>query len=202
MIPRAERSAIDCTDETKPSVMPAGYSLPDVTLPPPLAEMARDTILTGLCVRQMGMHSLLTAELENTETFRGTMVIGYYRGLPIFIEPMLTRSLLLRSARSTCPFPASPGWRGPIHGPSGRSTTLDGSSTSSCFLTLRRPRRRNGRESRRRPPCSGCRLHARVRRLQFPEITHPSSLVSRNKTGHYPAVVPADEYSTIADRAA
>jgi hypothetical protein len=26
------------------------------------------------------VHSLLTAELESTETFRGTMVIGYYRG--------------------------------------------------------------------------------------------------------------------------
>lgn len=111
-IPRAERSAIDCTDETKPSVMPAGYSLPDVTLPPPLAEMARDTVLTGLCVGQMGMHSLLTAELESTETFRGTMVIGYYRGLPIFIEPMLTRSLLLEKRSFDLPIPGIPGMAG------------------------------------------------------------------------------------------
>jgi len=111
-IPRAERSAIDCADETKPSVMPAGYSLPDVTLPPPLAEMARDTILTGLCVRQMGMHSLLTAELESTETFRGTMVVGYYRGLPIFIEPMLTRSLLLEKRSFDLPIPRIPGMAG------------------------------------------------------------------------------------------
>jgi hypothetical protein len=43
----------------------------------------------------MGMHSLLTSELESTDTFRGSMVIGYYHGTPIFIEPMLTRSLLL-----------------------------------------------------------------------------------------------------------
>ena len=111
-IPRAERSAIDCTDETKPSVMPAGYSLPDVTLPPPLAEMARDTILTGLCVRQMGMHSLLTTELESTGTFRGTMVVGYYRGLPIFIEPMLTRSLLLEKRSFDLPIPSIPGMAG------------------------------------------------------------------------------------------
>jgi len=30
--------------------------------------------------------------LESTVTFRGTMVVGYYRGLPIFIEPLLTCS--------------------------------------------------------------------------------------------------------------
>ena len=111
-IPRAERLAIDCTDETKPPVMPAGYSLPDVTLPPPLAEMAGDTILTGLCVRQMGMHSLLTAELESTQTFRGTMVVGFYRGVPIFIEPMLTRSLLLEKRSFDLPIPALPGMAG------------------------------------------------------------------------------------------
>ena len=111
-IPRAERSAIDCTDETKPSVMPAGYSLPDVTLPPPLAAMAGDTTLTGLCVRQMGMHSLLTAELESTNTFRGTMVIGYYRGRPIFIEPMVTRSLLLEKRSFDLPSPGIPGMAG------------------------------------------------------------------------------------------
>ena len=108
-IPRAERVAIDCTNETKPSVMPAGYRLPDVTLPAPLAEMAGDTTLTGLCVRQMGMHSLLIAELESTETFRGTMVIGYYRGLPIFIEPMLTRSLLQEKRSFDLPIPSIPG---------------------------------------------------------------------------------------------
>jgi hypothetical protein len=111
-IPRAERDSIDCTDESKPSAMPAGYSLPDVTLPPPLAEMARDTILTGLCVRQMGMHSLLTAELESTKPFRGTMVIGYYRGKPIFIEPMLTRSLLLEKRSFDLPIPSIPGMTG------------------------------------------------------------------------------------------
>jgi hypothetical protein len=111
-IPRAQRAAIDCTDETKPSVMAAGYSMPDVTLPPALAEMARDTILTGLCVRQMGMHSLLTAELESRVPFRGTMVLGYYRGLPIFIEPMLTRDLLLEKRSFDLTIPGIPGMGG------------------------------------------------------------------------------------------
>ena len=111
-IPRAERLAIDCTDKSKPSVMPAGYSLPDVTLPPPLAEMAGESTLIGLCVRQMGMHSLLTSELESTETFRGTMVIGYYHGAPIFIEPMLTRTLLLEKRSFDLPIPSIPGTTG------------------------------------------------------------------------------------------
>ncbi|MHC4709600.1 MAG: DUF5602 domain-containing protein, partial [Planctomycetota bacterium] len=111
-IPPAERSAIDCTDETKPSVMPAGYSLPDVILPPPLAEMAGVSTLIGLCVQQMGMHSLLTSELESTDTFRGSMVIGYYHGTPIFIEPMLTRSLLLEKRSFDLPIPSIPGMTG------------------------------------------------------------------------------------------
>jgi hypothetical protein len=80
-ITTAERAAIDCVDQTKPTVLPAGYSLPDVTLPPPLAEMAGESPLIGLCVAEMGMHSLLTSELESTDTFRGSMVIGYYHGI-------------------------------------------------------------------------------------------------------------------------
>ena len=53
-----------------------------------------------------------SAELENTETFRGTMVIGYYRGKPIFIEPMLTRSLLLEKRSFDLPIPSIPGMVG------------------------------------------------------------------------------------------
>ncbi len=111
-IPPAERAAIDCTDETKPSVLPVGYSLPDVTLPPPLAEMAGESILIGLCVQQMGMHSLLTSELESTDAFRGSMVIGYYHGTPIFIEPMVTRALLLEKRSFDLPIPRLPGMSG------------------------------------------------------------------------------------------
>jgi hypothetical protein len=60
----------------------------------------------------MGMHSLLTAELESTETFRGSMVVGYYHGRPIFIEPMLTRSLLLEKRSFDLPIPNIPGMTG------------------------------------------------------------------------------------------
>jgi len=111
-IPPAERSAIDCADKTKPSVLPVGYTIPDVILPPALAEMAGGSPLIGLCVAQMGMHSLLTAELESTATFRGSMVIGYYHGRPIFIEPMLTRSLLLEKRSFDLPIPSIPGMTG------------------------------------------------------------------------------------------
>ncbi len=111
-ITREDRTAIDCIDETKPSVLPAGYSLPDVTLPPPLAEMAGESPLIGLCVAEMGMHSLLISELESTDTFRGSMVIGYYHGTPIFIEPMLTRELLLEKRSFDLPIPSIPGMAG------------------------------------------------------------------------------------------
>jgi hypothetical protein len=112
VIPPGERSAIDCADKTKPSVLPEGYSMPDVTLPPALAAMAGESPLIGLCVAQMGMHSLLTAELESTETFRGSMVIGFYHGRPIFIEPMLSRSILMEKRSFDLPIPGIPGMTG------------------------------------------------------------------------------------------
>lgn len=112
-IPTVERSGIDCADRTKPSSLPAGYSMPDVVFPPPLAELAGGSPLIGLCVAQMGMHALLTSELESTETFRGSMVIGYYHGKPIFIEPMLSRALLLEKRSFDLPIPSIPGMTGP-----------------------------------------------------------------------------------------
>jgi len=112
-IPPAERAAIDCADATKPSAIPAEYSMPDLTLPPEMAEMVGASTLVGLCVPQMGMHSMLTSELESTETFRGSMIIGYYRGKPIFIEPMLTRALLREKQSFDLPIPQIPGMAEP-----------------------------------------------------------------------------------------
>jgi len=111
-IARADRAAIDCIDKTKPSVLPAGYRLPDVTLPPDMAELTGVSTLIGLCVEKMGMHSLLTSELESTDTFRGSMVLGYYHGTPIFIEPMVTRELLLEKRSFDLPIPSIPGMAG------------------------------------------------------------------------------------------
>ena len=107
-----QRMAMDCADLSKPAALPAGYSLPDVTMPPPMAAMIGASTLVGLCVPQMGMHSLLTTELEGTDPFRGTMVIGYYQGKPIFIEPMISKAMLLEQRPFDLAIPEIPGLAG------------------------------------------------------------------------------------------
>jgi len=88
-ISQADLEALDCSDVSKPADLPIGYDLPDVEIP----ELGN---LIGLCVPKMGMHALRTEELESEEPFDGTLVIGYYGAKPIFVEPMLTRELLLQ----------------------------------------------------------------------------------------------------------
>ena len=80
--------AIDCADSTKPGRLPAAYELPDITIP----QLGN---LIGLCVPGMGMHALPGAELHAPTTFQKTMIVGYYHGRPIFVEPMITRATLL-----------------------------------------------------------------------------------------------------------
>lgn len=104
-----QRAAMDCADLSKPSALPAGYSLPDVGLPPPLVSMIGVDTLVGLCVPGMGMHSLLTTELESSETFRGTLVVGYYQGKPIFVEPMISRAMMLEQKPFDLAIPSIPG---------------------------------------------------------------------------------------------
>lgn len=104
-----QRMAIDCGDLSKPAVLASGYSLPDVALPPPLVAMTGVDTLVGLCVPGMGMHSLLTTELESSETFRGTLVVGYYQGKHILIEPMITRAMLLERKSFDLAVPPIPG---------------------------------------------------------------------------------------------
>ena len=81
-------AAIDCADSTKPARLPAAYEMPDMNIP-------QIGNLIGLCVPGMGMHSLPGAELRATTLFQKTMVVGYYHGQPIFVEPMITRATLL-----------------------------------------------------------------------------------------------------------
>jgi len=111
-VPAAERSSIDCVDTSKPAALPAGYSLPDEPLPPPMVQLTGVSTLVGICVPQMGMHSLLITEFESKTTFRGSMVIGYYHGKPIFIEPMLSRAMLLEKQSFDLPIPSIPGMVG------------------------------------------------------------------------------------------
>jgi len=111
-VPAAERSSIDCVDTSKPAALPAGYALPDEPLPPPMVQLTGVSTLVGICVPQMGMHSLLITEFESKTTFRGSMVVGYYHGKPIFIEPMLSRAMLLEKQSFDLPIPSIPGMVG------------------------------------------------------------------------------------------
>jgi hypothetical protein len=101
-ISTATRTAIDCTDATKPAALPTGYGMVDVEVP----ELG---MLFGLCVPEMGMHALLASELQSDQIFDGTMVIGFYQGSPIFFEPMLARDMLMRRQSFDLPMPVVSG---------------------------------------------------------------------------------------------
>jgi len=112
LISPADVAAIDCADTTKPAALPAAFGLPDVELPPEMAAMTGVATLVGLCVPRMGMHSMLASELASTTPFEGTMVIGYYHGNPIFVEPMITRSKLMAKQSFDLAVPEVPGLSG------------------------------------------------------------------------------------------
>ena len=111
-IAASERAAMDCRDLSKPAAVPTGYSLPDIPLPPEMAQMTGVPALIGLCVPQMGMHAILASDIERKDEFSGSMVIGYYRGRPIFIEPMLSKALLMRKESFELQIPDIPGLAG------------------------------------------------------------------------------------------
>jgi len=81
-------SSIDCRDDTKAETLPEGYVLPDASDP-------EHGLLTGLCVPSMGMHAMTREQLASDEPFTATMLIGYYGGEVIFIEPMISRATLM-----------------------------------------------------------------------------------------------------------
>jgi hypothetical protein len=97
----AERDAIDCVDAGKPEQLPAAYELPDIEIP-------GLGLLPGLCVPKMGMHSLLGEELRSQDVFEKTLVVGYYHGQPIFVEPMIARAALTARRSFTLPIPEVP----------------------------------------------------------------------------------------------
>ncbi len=88
----ADIAAVDCSDLEKPSALPAGYALPDMDIP------GLGT-LVGVCVPTMGMHALPQDQLDKTDLFQATMIVGYYRRSPMSVEPMISRDKL-REARS------------------------------------------------------------------------------------------------------
>lgn len=111
-VPLADVEAIDCKDLSKPAASPEGYELPDIPLPPPVAKMFGVNTLVGLCVPGMGMHALPKAQIEARDPFRQSMVVGYTKGKPIFIEPMLTREMLMEKKSFDLAIPAGGGLTG------------------------------------------------------------------------------------------
>jgi hypothetical protein len=98
----SEVGAIDCSDESKPSKLPARYALPDIEVP-------GMGVLVGLCVPRMGMHAMLEDEVEESDPFEASMMLGYYGGEPIFFEPMISRDLLLGRSDFSLKVPAIEG---------------------------------------------------------------------------------------------
>jgi hypothetical protein len=109
LTPIGEEMTYSCKDLSKPAALPAGYTLPDQELPPDMAKMMGVATLVGICVPTMGMHSLPTSEMERKDTFHGDMVVGYYGAKPIFIEPMLTKAMLMEKKSFDLPIPTIPG---------------------------------------------------------------------------------------------
>ena len=118
MINGAEVEAIDCSDLSKPEALPVAYVLPDLEIP----ELGT---LVGICVPQMGMHALDEAEINATELFGATMVVGYYARDIIFIEPMIARDKLLKREDFTLHIPSLSGRGTGIATPSGFKATYD-----------------------------------------------------------------------------
>jgi hypothetical protein len=108
----AEVASMDCKDLSKPSALPAAFTLRDEELPPDMQKMMGVKSLVGLCVPGMGMHSLLTSEYERKDAFEGSMVIGYYKGKAVFIEPMISKATLMKKASFDIPIPDVPGLTG------------------------------------------------------------------------------------------
>ena len=111
-VPASERAAMDCKDVSKPASLPAGYALPDIPLPPEMAQMTGVPVLVGLCVPQMGMHSVPVADVERKDAFSGSIVIGYYKGKPVFVEPMIARATLMEKKSFDLAIPDVPGLTG------------------------------------------------------------------------------------------
>jgi hypothetical protein len=112
VVPAGEEMGYDCKDLSKPASIAAGYVLPDIALPPELGKLTGVDTLVGLCVPTMGMHALLGDAMTAEGAMTGQMVIGYYAGKPIFIEPMVSKAMLLEKKSFDLPIPTIPGITG------------------------------------------------------------------------------------------
>jgi hypothetical protein len=126
-ISSATRTAIDCSDATKPAALPPGYGMIDL-------EVEELGTLVGLCVPEMGMHALLASELQSEQIFDGTMVMGFYRGSPIFFEPMIARDMLMRRQSFDLPMPAVSGLPAGVRYPQRFRAEYDAAAVGYRFI--------------------------------------------------------------------
>lgn len=99
----ADLAAMDCSDDRKPSAIPAGYAMEDVEMPEPFGT------LVGLCVPGMGMHAFPGGDFAEGYRLDATLGVGYYGGEFSFLEPMIARERLQRRESFELPVPAVPG---------------------------------------------------------------------------------------------
>lgn len=96
--PERQIEEITCKDTVKPRALPTGYALRDVNVPQ-IGEMV------GSCIPDMGMHASPGADFNLKTSWKGSMMVGYYSGKPIFFEPMITTALLLQKHSFSLPIP-------------------------------------------------------------------------------------------------
>ena len=121
-------AAVDCSDVSKPAQLPESHALPDITIPG-LGE------LVGLCVPGMGMHSMPAHEIDQAEPFDASMLVGYYGGDVIFVEPMIARAKLLAAEGFTMEVPTVTTARTDVRWPSHFEAVYD-ESTQAYRFTL------------------------------------------------------------------
>jgi hypothetical protein len=118
--------SIDCADLSKPADLPSGYTLPDMDIP-------GLGMLTGLCVPNMGMHAMVEDELDDTELFDASMILGYYEAGLIFLEPMIAQAKLLEAKTFTMDVPAMEQPGAPAMWPTTFEATYDEASRTYRF---------------------------------------------------------------------
>ena len=123
----ANIDAIDCADSIKPIRPPAGYELPDASIP-------QLGTLTGLCVPKMGMHAVPETELRASTLFQKTLLVGYYHGQPIFLEPMITRATLLERRSFALSVPDVPDRPANVRYPTRMQADYDNSAQAYRFV--------------------------------------------------------------------
>jgi len=121
-----DRMAIDCSDTTKPATLPAGYALPDFPMPD-------GTTMVGVCVPQMGMHAVPEGDLTATGLFNGSMIVGYYHGSMIFMEPMIAKAYLEAKQDFTLPISAPTAVPAGVRTPAAFRATFDSTAQAWRF---------------------------------------------------------------------